>query len=180
MKHTVLKFGFIAGGILGALMAVTVPLVIEDVVDGTLGQVIGYTTMIVAFLAVFFGIRAYRDGEGGGAITFGKAFRIGILIALIGCACYVAVWQVMYWGFFPDFAEKYGAAMIAKMQAQGKPAAEIAAAQQDMAKFARWYRNPLFNIAITFVEVFPVALIMTVVSAAILRRPRGATEPAMA
>ena len=181
MKQKVIKYGLISGVVIAVLMVATVPFVLDGPIDPSSGQAIGYTTMVLSFLAVFFGIRAYRDQEGGGAITFGKAFKVGILIALIGCAFYVAVWQVMYWGFFSDFGEKYAAATIERMQAEGKPAAEIEKTREQMATFARLYRNPFFNIAVTFVEIFPVGLIMTLISAAILRRRHGeASAPALA
>ena len=70
-------------------------------------RIIGYTTLVVAFVFVFFGIRSYRENVGNGYITFGRAFKVGILITLIACLCYVISWQIVYYGFVPDFGEKY-------------------------------------------------------------------------
>jgi hypothetical protein len=181
MKRIVLTFGLISGGFLAAMMAVMVPVCLNR--GGNVGYLVGYTTMVVAFLAVFFGIRSYRDKNGDGTITFGKAFKVGILITLIACAMYVTAWEIIYFNFVPDFADKYAALSIDKLRSDGASDAEILAEQKKMDDFKKWYANPLLNIGMTFMEVFPVGLILTLVSAAILRRKPtpgpGAAAPAV-
>ena len=172
MQSIVLKHGLIAGGILIVAFAVTLPL-------GLHSELIGYTSMVLAFLLVFFGIRAYRE-EIGGAIGFGKAFQVGILITLVICAIYVISWEIVYWGFMPDFLDKYNAHALAKLRASGATEAAIREAQAKMAQLAKLYANPLFNAGITFMEIFPVGLIVTLVSAAILRRKQAPGAPAVA
>src|SRR5690348_17010931 len=88
MSRIVWTFGLIAAGILSAMMAVTM-LVWRDIGFDN-GAVIGYTTMVVAFLMIYFGIRSYRDNVAGGTVRFGRAFKVGFLIMLIGVAGYVA------------------------------------------------------------------------------------------
>jgi hypothetical protein len=126
--------------------------------------------MVLAFLLVFFGIRAYREETGGGAIRFGTAFKVGILITLVTCGVYVLCWEIIYYGFYPNFLEDYQARALAQMRAAGEAEAAIEAARQEMAHFAELYKNPLVNIGVTFLEIFPVGLVMTLVSAGILRR----------
>ena len=179
MKKIVLTYGLISGGILAAMFAVTM-LYMSGKSDFSNGMLIGYTAMVLAFLAVFFGIRSYREKNGGGTITFGKAFKVGILITLIASACYVISWEIVYFNFIPDFADKYATYSIDKLRADGASAARIAEEQKKMADFKRLYANPLINIGMTFIEVFPVGLIMTLVSAAILRRKPGQEAPAEA
>lgn len=172
MQSIVLKHALIAGGILVVAFAATLPFGIHS-------EVVGYTSMVLAFLLVFFGIRAYRE-ELGGSIGFGKAFQVGILITLVVCAIYVVSWEIVYWGFWPDFLDQYNAHALAKLRASGATEAAIQAAQAQMAKFAQLYKNPLFNVGMTFVEIFPVGLIVTLVSAAILRRRQAPGAPAIA
>jgi len=179
MKSIVLKHGLIASGILAAVFAVTLPLAEKGIVDFDSSEVIGYTAMVVAFLLVFFGIRSYRE-EIGGAISFGKAFQVGILITLVTCAIYVVCWEIVYWGFMPDFLDQYNAYSLAKLRAAGATEAAIREAQANMATLAKLYANPLINAAMTFMEPFPVGLIMTLVSALILRRKRAPGVPATA
>ena len=121
MKSIVLKHGLIASGILAAVFAVTLPLAEKGIVDFDSSEVIGYTAMVVAFLLVFFGIRSYRE-EIGGAISFGKAFQVGILITLVTCAIYVVCWEIVYWGFMPDFLD--GARCVAVLEAVTKASDE--------------------------------------------------------
>ena len=112
MKKIVLTFGIIAGAILSLLMVATIPFM--DRIGFDYGMVIGYTTMVLAFLLVFFGIRSYRENVGGGQISFGRAFGVGILIVLIASVMYAITWVVLYFNFIPDFADKYIAHLLEK------------------------------------------------------------------
>jgi Protein of unknown function (DUF4199) len=180
MKRIVLKSGLISGAILAVLFSVSMTLCLNGVINFDNAEVIGYTSMVLAFLMVFFGIRSYRDSIAGGTITFGRAFKVGILITLVACAVYVIGWEITYWGFIPDFDERYVAYMLEKLRAGGASDAEIAKKTADMAKFRELYANPLFNAAITFLEIFPVGLVVTLVSAALLRRREPRLDPVTA
>lgn len=170
MKKIVLRYGLLSGALLAAMMAVTMPLYRRGILDFDHGELIGYSSMVLSFLLVFFGVKSYRDNIAGGVIGFGKAFQVGILITLVTCAMYVLSWQIIYYNFYPDFLDQYSAHAIAKMRAAGESEGAIQAATAQMNDFAKLYANPLVNVGITFLEVFPVGLIMTLVSAAILRR----------
>ena len=170
MKPTVLKYGLISGAILATLTSITVPLCLNGTIDMRHSQVLGYTMMALSFIAVFFGIRSYRDRNNGGTITFGKAFKVGILITLVTCAVYVIGWEIVYWGFLPDFGDKYAAYVLQQMQEDGETPAKIAEAAANMETFKKLYRNPFFNVGMTFLEVFPVGLVVTLISAAVLRK----------
>jgi hypothetical protein len=170
MKKIVLTFGIISGSILAVLTSLW--LFFLDSRDFAVdnGELVGYSTMLLAFIVVFFGIRQYREEVGGGTVTFGRAFKVGILMTLITCVMYVASWEIIYYNFMPDFADKYAATQVERMRAAGDSEAKIAAEQKKMAEFKELYANPLFNVGITFLEVFPLGLIVTLVSAAILRK----------
>ena len=169
MKKTVLTFGLISGAIMAAMMFATMPLMHK--IGMNRGMVLGYTTMVLAFLLVFFGIRSYRENIGDGRISFGRALGIGVLIMLITCACYVISWEIIYFNFMPDFAETYQAQVIEQERNSGKPPEQIAQELASMKRMMTLYQNNiLFNIAITFLEPLPVGLIMTLISALILRR----------
>jgi hypothetical protein len=170
LKKIVLTFGLISGAIVAALMAITVPLCMNGHVGFDKSEIIGYSSMVLAFLMVFFGIRSYRDNVGGGRITFGKAFQVGILITLISCVVYVVTWEIVYFNFIPGFVDSYAAHTLQKMREHGDSAAAIAEKVKEMAQFKKLYANPFYNVGMTFMEIFPVGLIMTLVSAGILRR----------
>lgn len=170
MRRIVLTYGLIAAGLLGGMLAPTMWLF--DGFSLEYGQLIGYTTMVVAFLMIYFGVRSYRDNVAGGTVRFGRAVTVGSLIMLLGVVGYVATWEVIYYGFAPDFAETYAAAEIEKARAEGKSEAEVAALSAKMAEFAESYQNPLVNIAFTTLEPLPVGVVLTLVSAYALSRKR--------
>ena len=173
MKKTVLTFGLIVGAILSAMMLATVPFI--DKIGFDRGEVIGYTSMVVAFLLIFFGVRAYRD-RFGGTLGFLRAFAVGAMIVGVASVCYVATWQVIYYKFTPDFVAKYQAHELDKARASGASEAQIAEKKADLEKFAEMYRNPLINAAITFVEPLPVGLVVALISAGVLSRRRKREE----
>jgi hypothetical protein len=169
MKRLVWKMGLISGVILAAMVAAMVPACMNGKADFENAEIVGYTSMVLAFALVFFGIRSYRESQGG-AISFGKAFQVGILIVLVACAFYVTAWEIVYWGFIPDFDQKYAEFYLAKLQRDGVSPEKLTAERAKMAQFQVMYKNPLYNAGITFMEVFPVGLVVTLVSAAILRK----------
>lgn len=182
MKNIVLKFGLISGAILAAMTSIMVPLCMNGTLPFESSELLGYSIMVLSFIAVFFGIRTYRENVGNGTITFGRAFKVGILMTLITCAVYVTAWEIVYWNFLPDFGERYAALSTERLRAGGASAAEVAEHQRRMAQFQEWYKNPFFNVGMTFLEVFPVGLLVTLISAAILRKkpeaPAGAAVAA--
>jgi len=178
MKKTVWTFGLIAGGILSAMMLLTMPFM--DQIGYDHGEVVGYTTMVLAFLLVFFGIRSYRDNVGGGTVSFGRALAVGTLIVVVAAACYVVTWELLYFVLAPDFAAKFQAYMVDSARASGATPAEIQAKVAEMQHFAKLYQNPAINAAITFVEPLPVGLVLALVSAGILSRGRRGAEAELA
>ncbi len=168
MKKTILTFGLISGVLISVMMAATIPF--ADRIGFDRGAYVGYTTMVLAFLLVYFGIRSYRDNDGDGTITFAKGFGVGASIMLIACVFYVLTWEIMYFKFMPDFMDKYSAYEVAKMQASGASAAAVQAQIQQLKHYTELYNHVLYNSAMTFLEPLPVGLLITLVSAAILRK----------
>jgi hypothetical protein len=171
MKKTILTFGLISGAVSAAMMLLTVPFM--DRIGFDRGLYVGYTTIVLSFLLVFFGVRSYRDNVGGGQITFGKAFAIGLGITVISCVCYVITWEALYFTIMHDHLDKYAAYVVEKTRASGASSAVIAAKIEELKQFKVMYQNPLINAALTFIEPFPVGLLMTLISAALLRKKTG-------
>lgn len=168
MKKTVLIFGVISGLISAVTMIATIPFMHK--IDPAKGMIIGYTTMVLAGLLVFFGIRSYRENVSGGKLTFARGFAVGLLITLLSNCFYVGTWEVINYKFMPDFAEKYGAQMVERAKTSGASQQKIEETTRQAEQFVRNYHNPAYNIGMTFLEVFPVFLLITLFSAAILRR----------
>jgi uncharacterized protein DUF4199 len=175
MKKTIITFGLISGAISSLMMVATVPFAHR--IGNNQALVLGYTTIVLSFLLVFFGIRSYRDNAANGQITFSKAFAVGICITLISCIFYVVTWEIIYFNFMPDFMDEYGAHMVEKLKASGASAAAVQAKVLEMKTLKEQYANPFFNAAMTFIEPFPVGLVITLLSAAILRKkPQSLTS----
>jgi hypothetical protein len=181
MKKIVLTFGLIAGGIMALMFAIMFPF--HDSIGFDRGMVVGYTTMVLAFLLIYFGIRSYRDNVAGGSVSFGRAFSVGVLIAVVASLFYVAAWEVTYYSsnFGSEYITAYQAHVIEKERAGGASQAELDKKTAEMQRFAELYRNPVINSALTFLEPMPVGLIIALISAAVLRRrTRVAPERAVA
>jgi hypothetical protein len=168
MKKTVLTFGIIAGVTISILMGGS--LLVANKIGSGHSMVLGYTMMVASFLLIYFGIRSYRDNELAGQISFGRAFTCGLLITLITCVFYVAMWEIVYFNFIPHFMDSYWAAQIQQVHAAGLDAATTAAKVAAIQHQQQLYQNPLVNMAYTFMEPLPVGLLITLISAAILRR----------
>jgi len=168
MKKTVLTFGLISGAISSLLMVVTLPFAHKIGFNKAL--IVGYTTIVLSFLLVYFGIRSYRDNVGNGHITFKKAFAVGICITLISCIFYVVTWEILYFNFMHDFMDNYGADMIERLKASGASAAAVQVQVEHLKKMKEQYENLLFNSLMTFIEPFPVGLVITIISAGVLRK----------
>jgi len=171
MTNTVIKYGLISGALISVMMMLTIPFH-DRIGFETSGLVVGYTTMVLAFLLIYFGVRSYRDTVGGGTVGFGRALAVGVLIAAVSSVCYVATWEVMYFKFMPDFMDKYSAHQLEKARASGASEGHLASRKAEMEKFAAMYKKPLYNSALTFMEPLPVGLIIALISAGVLSRRR--------
>ena len=169
MKKTILTFGLISGFIMSVLMGGSL-LLADKIGSGHNGLLLGYTIMVASFLLIYFGIRSYRDNNLAGQITFGRAFACGILITIISSVCYVVMWEILYFNFMPHFMDSYFAAQIHKVQSAGLDPAAVAARVAAIQHSQQLYQNPLINMAYTLMEPLPVGLLITLTSAALLRR----------
>jgi hypothetical protein len=174
MKKTVLTFGLISGAVSAAMMLATLPF--ADKIGWEKGEILGYTTIVLSALLIFFGVRSYRENAGGGRLTFGRGFAVGILITLISSTCYVGTWEIIYYKLMPGFAEKYTAHMVERAKASGANQQKVEETERKAKQFKQMYDNPAINVAMTFAEVFPIGLVVTLVSAGILRKKVRAPE----
>jgi hypothetical protein len=162
------------GVISGIIVAVGTYIGMAAVPDGggAIGMAVGYLTMLISLSMVFVGVRQYRDAEKGGVIRFWPALGVGIGIACIAAIFYVLTWEVYMYQTNYTFMDAYVGKSIEEMKLAGKPAAEIAKFEAEMAAFKVQYANPLFRMAITFTEIAPVGVVVALVSAALLRNSR--------
>lgn len=168
MTKIVLTFGLLSGAVAAVMMFLTLPFAERIGFDRAV--YVGYTTIVISMLFVYFGVRSYRDNVLGGRMNFGKAFTAGMLITIISSACYVAAWLVMYYGFMPDFANQYADYLVEQARTPGASQADIDAAIKQGEQARQWLANPLINAAVSFTEPLPVGVIVTLISAAVLKK----------
>ncbi|MEO6523272.1 MAG: DUF4199 domain-containing protein [Mucilaginibacter sp.] len=169
MKRTVLVFGLISGLIVSVWMVASMAWF--HYVENCQGSmVLGYAGMLLAFSFVFVGVKSYRDKHNGGVISFGKAFQMGLYISLIASTLYVISWLVDYYVFIPDFMDKYGAQMLKQAQSSGASAAELSKKAAEVASMKAMYKSPIMVVLYTYMEPFPVGLIVSLVTALVLKR----------
>jgi hypothetical protein len=178
MKKTILIHGLIAGAIVSAIMLFMMNYLsyCNGNVDYDTSMLIGYASMLVSFSLVYVGIRNYRNNYNAGAISFGKAFKVGILMVLLASTIYVVAWLILYFFFIPDFMDKFSLHEIERMRTGGASQVELDDKAKKMANFAKMYKNPFFNALMTYVEILPVGLIVTLISALILKRKTVKTQ----
>jgi amino acid transporter len=172
MKKNIIIYGLIAGIVVSILMLFTVNYIshCKGNVDYNTSMLIGYASMLIAFSLVFVGIRNYRDKYNGSVIPFGRAFKIGIMIVLIASTIYVVAWLIYYFFFVPNFLEKYSVHTLDQLKASGASQIEIDKQTKEMASLGSMYKNPFFNAMMTYIEILPVGLIVTLISSLILKR----------
>lgn len=171
MIRPILINGLIAGLVVGApmfLMGVT----LGGHIEGPLGPVIGYALMLIAFTTVFLAVKRHRDVVHGGVIRFWPAFGLGLAISAVASIVYVGAWELTLAVTGMDFAGDYAAGLVAEKRASGAAGAELAAFEAQMEQFRRDYANPLMRLPMTFSEMFPVGVLASLITAALLRDVR--------
>lgn len=169
MKRNIIVCGLIAGAIVSMTMVTSANLCYTSV-DFEGSMVLGYASMILAFSLIFVAVKNFRDKFNGGIVSFGEAFKIGLYISLIASSVYVLVWLVDYYFFVPDFMDKYSASMIKHAKEGGTSSAKIKDTIAEMDSYKEMYKNPLFVILLTYTEILPVGLIVSLICALILKR----------
>jgi len=174
MKKVVITFGVISGLILAILVWVNTGLLCDgDVISLDYAMFIGYASMLIALTMVFFGIKSYRDNYSGGRVTFWKAVQIGLLISLIASIFYflgAMSYSAANPGFDERFLAKWTEHSIGKIQAAGGTQAEIDEVHQSVEMMRTFFKNPLLFFLVCLMEFLPVGIIVTLISAALLRR----------
>ncbi|MCF0069178.1 DUF4199 domain-containing protein [Dyadobacter sp. CY261] len=170
MNRIIVICGIISGVIVSTFMVVSVGACYKQGnFEGNM--LLGYAAMLLAFSMVFVGIKNYRDKYSQGVVSFGKAFKIGLYITLVASTVYVIVWLFDYYFFIPDFMDKYTAHLLRQFKAEGPTQAELDKKMVELAGYKDMYKSPLMVILWTYAEILPVGLVVSLISALILKRP---------
>ena len=171
MLQLILRYGLVAGVIVAAPMLYRM-LTATETEAHLGGMLVGYLTMLVALTAVFLGVKQYRDRFKGGVIRFLPAFGVGLGISVVTSLIYVLGWEISIAFSKFDFVAWWQHQMIDGARARGATAAELARVTREAEDFAAMYANPVWRTMMTFAEMFPVGLLVSLITAAVLRNPR--------
>jgi len=179
MRKIVIVYGLIAGAIVTILLLFWMFLWEKGIVNFDNGEYFGYGSMVLALSMIFFGIKSFRDDQIGKSIGFWKGVQIGMLISLVASVVYATGWEV-YFQANPEVRtsciDKYTEHYIGKLEARAAPPDEIDRTRNEMAAFAEMYKNPLIRFGMTLAEILPVGILVTFLSASILRRKEVLVE----
>lgn len=166
MKRIIWLYGSISGAVIIGSMIVTMN------VAGLDSEWLGYLTMIVALSVIFLGVKRYRDQELGGVIRFGTAFMLGLGIAAVASIVYVILWEVYLSATDYAFIQDYTQSILAAREAEGLSGNALQVEIDSMSELEAQYANPLFRLPMTFMEIFPVGLVVALAAAAVLRNSK--------
>lgn len=173
MTRIILIYGVIGAVIVGSFMvAGMMSWPNGEMPEGNSGVVVGYLTQLVALTMVFLGIKHFRDRERGGVVKFVPAFLVGLGISAVASLGWVFAWEIVLAITKLDFPAVYGQMMLEAAQARGAPEAELQKIAAESASFGEMYKNPLIRMPITFIEMFPVGVLVSLLSAILLRNSR--------
>ncbi len=170
MKKIILIYGSISGAIVGAMFFITAPLYDNGTINFDNGMWVGYTSMVIALSLIFFGIKSYRDSYASGALSFGTAFKIGILITVVASVIYALSWEVAYHTVSQGFTDKMKEYYVQNLKQEITNEAELTAEIAKQDQLWLMYKNPFIRFGMTLLEIFPVGMVITLVSAGLLRK----------
>jgi hypothetical protein len=168
----ILIFGLIPG-VIWIVVMILVANAMYTNPDLETNDYLGFALMLVVFSLIFFGIRDYRNKKLGGFISFWKAVKTGVLMALVATAAYVGIWLFYYYLFAPDFLDVFSEFVL-----NATPPSELDATTKYLDNIRKWYNNPFGVALITALEVLPIGLIVTLISAVILKKKKSQTDEA--
>ncbi len=177
MKKIVLVYGVIAGLIVGAMFFITMPLYDNGTLNFDNGMWVGYTSMVIALSLIFFAVKSYRDSFARGVITFGKALKIGLLITVVASVIYALSWEVAYRTVSKGFTEKMKEYYVANLHKEITDPEKLEAELVKQNELWEMYKNPVIRFGMTLMEILPVGIVISLISAGLLRKKEFLPQP---
>lgn len=163
MTRNIFKNGILGGLIAAAVMSAMVFYMKAN--PGTQpSAILGFIGMIFAFIFLILGIKENRESNNG-SISFGKAFLTGLGISFIISTIYVVAWLIIFYNFFPDFIEKYSDMVLKNTNPE-----DLAAKTTEINQMKEWYKSPLMIILLTFMEIFPLGILISLIAGYFLKK----------
>lgn len=165
MKRRITIYGLVAG--LSIIFGV-----IATIELGIATMWLGYLIMFIAFGAIFPAVKQYRDENLNGTISFGQGLFVGLGISTVASLSYVLIWEFYLLLTDYSFIEMAIQSMLASQPGPDSGEAELANFAAQIEAFESQYRDPLFRLVVTFLEVFPPGLMVSLLAAGVLSRAK--------
>ena len=172
MNRIIFVYGFIAGATIIGSMILGIMAAKSGGNSFFASETIGYSIMLIGFSMIFVATKKYRDQESGGVINFRSAFKVGLGISLITGIVYVISWEVYLHFMDYAFINEYTDSIIKKAEESGTTEEQLSATIEQMEQMKEQYGNALYRLPITFIEVFPIGLLISLISAGLFRNPK--------
>lgn len=166
MQKLILVYGAIAGLVIIGTAILSLKLGIASIW-------LGYLVMFIAFSTIFIAVKQYRDDRLGGVIRFGTGFGLGLGITIVASLIYISVWELYLMSTDYTFIDTYIASIMEGKKTADASAEELAATAKEMESLREIYANPLLRVPMTFVEIFPVGLLISLIAAWVLKNTRS-------
>ncbi|MDX2002194.1 MAG: DUF4199 domain-containing protein [Chitinophagales bacterium] len=166
MKKHILIYGLLSGIIVSIVMLISV----AQFNSGAKGsEYWGFGGMFVAFSLIFVALYQIRKSEGN-RLSFLRGLGAAVAIAFITSTMYVASWMVVSHYYYPNFIEQYAELEINKAKANGVTDEKMAKMMEDFDGMKKMYKNPLFKMGLTYMEVLPIGIVMSLIAALVMMR----------
>jgi len=163
MNKRILVYGLISGFIIIGTSILSLRL---DVASAWLG----FLVMFLVFSSIFVSVKQYRDNVLGGVIRFNTGFLLGLGTTFVASLVYVLVWEAYLALSDYSFIEIYTQSIVEAARARGASIAELAATMEEMENMRKSYASPLIRLPMTFVEIFPVGFLLSLIAGFVLKR----------
>lgn len=159
-----------AGGVIAIVLVISTMFI--NGLHGVWSMAAGYLAMLIGLSTIFLAIKLQRDETQGGVIGFFPALGMGLAISFIAGIVYALGWEIYMAATHNNFSAEYAHMIIAHAKAAHASGAALARAMAEAADFQRQYADPLYRLRMTFIEIFPVGVLVSLISAALLCNSR--------
>jgi hypothetical protein len=171
MKQVIWKNGLISGALITTFTLISMYFCYtSETMQGNM--LLGFTAMFLAFAFIFVGVKNFRDKHNEGVVTFGKAFMVGLYIALISSSMYVIGWMFEYHLVMPDFMDKYVDYGIQHIDKASLSAEEYDKQVKGLESYRHTYDNKISMALLTYMEILPVGMLMSLIAALVFMRKK--------
>lgn len=173
MQKTIFRFGFYGIAVM-ATISLIIFIVFKENHNWEIQEVLGYATIILSLLFVYFGIRHWRDKYNSGRLSFSQGLKLGTLITLFPSIAFGLFTILETLVLDPEFGEKYYGHLAQKIKASTPPD-KLQAALEKLQSEKEMFSSPFIQFALMFLTVFLIGVVITVISSLVLQRKAATT-----